>query len=237
MLCALKATGSCEMTLAPSTLAQWVGGVGTSLAVIVALFKDSIRVWRRKPRFHATCGKETPRTVRTPIIASDGRGAVWNGECYFVRVRVENTGKTRAEKVEISASKLDKRGPDNKTFADLTTILPLDLKWSNRGVAILDGISPKMGAFCDIVAVCDPAKPYQRKPAGTPPNVTVGQLQLEVDPFTESHLLPPGTYKLTLRIAAANVLPVDKTLEFTHTGAWMQDDAAMRRDCLGASLE
>jgi len=94
-----------------------------------------------------------------------------------------------------------------------------------------------MGAFCDIVSVCDPANPHQRKPAGKPPNVTVGQLQLEGDPFTDSHLLAPGTYRLTLRIAVANVEPIDKTIEFTHTGTWVQDDGLMRRDALGISLE
>jgi hypothetical protein len=42
---------------------------------------------------------------------------------------------------------------------------------------------------------------------------------------------------LTLRIAAANVEPIDRIVEFTHTGSWMQDDATMRRDQLGVSLE
>jgi hypothetical protein len=41
---------------------------------------------------------------------------------------------------------------------------------------------------------------------------------------------------LTLRIAAANVEPIDKIFEFKHTGSWLQADADMRRDCLGISL-
>jgi hypothetical protein len=94
-----------------------------------------------------------------------------------------------------------------------------------------------MAAFCDIVSVCDPANPHQRKPANLPQNTTVGQLQLEVDPFTESHLLAPGTYRLSLRIAGANVKPIDKTFVFKHTGTWINDDAQMRLDCLGVSLE
>jgi hypothetical protein len=33
------------------------------------------------------------------------------------------------------------------------------------------------------------------------------------------------------------VSPSGKTIfEFKHTGAWLQDDAEMRRDCLGVSL-
>src|SRR5437660_1635328 len=98
------------------------------------------------------------------MIVYDGHGAsLWTGDCYFVRAKIENTVKTRAEKVQVSASKLAKRGPDNK-FADIPTILPLNMKWSNRpplgATAILDGISPKMGAFCDLVSVCDPANPH-----------------------------------------------------------------------------
>ena len=90
-----------------------------------------------------------------------------------------------------------------------------------------------MGAFCDIIALCDPANPYWNKPAGTPPNTTVGQLEA----FTGAEMLPPGTYRLTLRIAAANAVPIDKVLEFKHTGVWLPYDAEMRRDCLSVSLE
>jgi len=96
-------------------------------------------------------------------------------------------------------------GVDNK-FENISTFLPLNMRWANSPPggtgAILDGISPKMGAFCGIVAICDPANQYWNKPAGTPPNTTVAQLQLEA--FTGAEMLPPGTYRLTLRIAAAN---------------------------------
>lgn len=227
--------------MVPSSLAQWFAAGGTIGAVMVALFREPFLAWRRKPRLNATSTREIPYTVKTPIIVYGGQGGVlWTGECYYVRARVENTGRTRAEKVQVSASKLAKRGLDNN-FVEIPTILPLNLKWSNSppggAVAILDGISPKMSAFCDIVGLCDPTNPHQRKPAGSAPGMTVGQLQLEVDPLTDSHLLAPGTYRLSLKIAAANVEPVDKVFEFTHTGAWQANDGNMRRDCLGVSLK
>jgi hypothetical protein len=230
-----------ECRFAPSSLAQWFGAVATFAAVLVALFKDAFLAWRRSPRLDATSEKQTPWTVRTPIVVHDARGTVlWNGDCYYVRVKIENTGKTRAEKVQVSPLKLSKLGADNN-FEDIPTLLPLSMKWTNSpptgAASALDGVSPKMAAFCDIVSLCDPANPYQRKPVGVPPNTTVGQLHLEVEPLTESHLLAPGTYRLTLRIAGANVKPIDKTFVFTHTGTWMQDDAKMRRDCLAVSLE
>src|ERR1019366_1810100 len=135
---------------------QWFGAVGTIAAVIVALFKDPILAWKRRPRLDVTCTKEIPWTVKTPITVWQGQragGGIWKGDCYFVRAKVENAGQTRAEKVQVSASKLAKRGADNK-FADMPMILPLNMKWSNSPpdgvVAILDGISSRMSAFCDI---------------------------------------------------------------------------------------
>lgn len=228
-------------TLAPSSLAQWFAAGGTIAAVILALFKDAIIAWWRKPVLKATCDKETPWTVKMPIVVHDGQGNVlWTGGCYYVRVKVENTGRTRAEKVQVGAINLAKRGLDLK-FNDIQTILPLNMKWANSpptgAVVVLDGISPKMSAFCDIVSLCNPANPHQRKPTGTPANTTVGQLQLEVDLFAEWHLLAPGTYKLTLRIAAANAEPIDKVFVFEHKGNWLTKDADMRRDCLAVSLE
>ena len=229
--------------LAPSTLAQWFAAFGTIAAVIVALFKEPLLAWRRRPRFDVMCTKETPWTVKTPMIAEGHvpvHGTViWRGDCYYVRAQVLNSGRIRAEKVQVFASKLAKLGADNK-FADISTFLPLNMRWSNSppggAAAILDGLSPRMGAFCDIVSLCDPANPLQARPQGMAPNLTVGQLQLEVEPFNGSHLLPPGTYRLTLRIAAANVEPIERTFEFKHTGTWLSDDTEMRRDCLGVSF-
>ncbi len=236
---------SSAWSLAPSSLAQWVSGIGATLAVIVALFKDPITSWRRKPRLVASCTKEIPWTVRVPIAVyvpgqTPGQVAVlWSGNCYFIRLQIENTGRTRAEKVQVRALRLERRGVD-QNFTDIPTTLPFNMKWSNSpptgAVTILDGISSRMSAFCDIISLCDPANPHQRRPTGASANVTIGQLQLEFELPDEWILLTPGTYRLTLRIAAANVEPIDRTIEFTHSGNWTADDPAMRRDELGVSL-
>jgi hypothetical protein len=232
-----------------STLAQWVGGLGTIAAVIVALFKDSLRSWWNKPALTATCTKQIPWTVRVPLNVfvqgpgqAVGHGTLqigWSGNCYFVRIRIENTGRTRAEKVQVSALGLARRGLDG-AFVDIPTILPLNMKWSNSpppsAVTVLDGISRGMSTFCDVISLCDPANPYQPRPPGADPTRTIGQLQLEFEPSDGSHLLTPGTYRLRLRIAAANVEPIDRIVAFTHTGTWVQDDVEMRRDHLVVAL-
>jgi hypothetical protein len=160
-----------------------------------------------------------------------------------VRIKVENSGKTRAEKVQVYAEKLARLGR-NDQFVEISTFIPLNLKWSNLGVPILDGISSKMGAFCDVVALSDPSNPTRGLPTGTLQNgnsewqdVTIGEVQLEVVPFSRPDLLVPGTYRLTLRIAAANAKPIDKIFEFKHTGKWLNDDTEMRRDCMAISLK
>ena len=222
--------------LAPSTLAQWFGAVGTIAAVLVALFKDPLIAWRRRPRLDATCTKDSPWTAKSPIVVQREGVLLWSGYCYYVRAKIGNSGNTRAEKVQVYAEKLAKLGADGQ-FAEIPDFIPLNLKWSNLGVPILDGISPKMGAFCDILALCDPANPTRPVPTGLLRDVTIGELQLEVVPLSRPDLLAPGTYRLTLRIAAANAKPIDKVFEFKHTGAWVENDTEMRRDCLGVSLK
>jgi hypothetical protein len=226
--------------MAPSTLAQWFSAFGTIAAVVLVLFKDLLLAWIRRARLVASCTNKSPWTARVPYtVTRIADGAIlWSGNAFWVRVRVENVGRTRAEKVQVYASSLARQGADGK-FENIPSFLPLNMKWANlpsgwQG-AILDGISPKMAAFCDAVAICDPANPQWSKPEGTPPNTTVGQLQLEA--FIGQEMLPPGTYKVELRIAAANVKPINKILIFKHTGSWLPDEVEMRRDCLGVSME
>lgn len=232
-----------------SSLAQWAGAAATFAAVLVALFKDQFLAWKCKPRLDVTCSKQIPWTVRVPTnvgVQALGQPAghftvAWSGNCYFIRIKVENGGRTRAEKVQVAALKLERRGADN-IFVEIPTTLPFNMKWSNSppgtAVTVLDGISPRMSAFCDIIALCDPSNPYQRRPTTVASTALVAQLQLEFDISEEWHLLTPGTaYRLSLRIAAANAKPIDKIIGFTQSGTWVEDDVTMRRDYLGLSLE
>jgi hypothetical protein len=51
-----------------------------------------------------------------------------------------------------------------------------------------------------------------------------------------SHLIPPGSYQLELRVAAANHAPVTKTIELTITGKWFEDQTQMFSDGLGLKV-
>jgi len=225
--------------MAPSSAAQWFGAVATSLAVIVALFRDFFWEWWRKPKLIAVCDDSPPCTIRTPLFVNHPVSGerLWTGDSYWVRLKVTNGGRTRAEKVQVSLSRLYYRpGVDGDYSEVLHHHFPLNLRWSHIGVPILDGISPDMPALCDIIAISDPANPHWQIPANIPANTTVGTLQLEVELPPEFHGLRPGSWKLLLRIGAANATPIERTLLFSHTGEWRQNDADMRRECLRVSL-
>ena len=113
--------------MVPSSPVQCAGAVATFLAVVVALSKDSILAWWRKPSLDATCTNETPWTGRVPYHVTGGAGVLWTANSSWVRAKVENSGKTRAEKVQVYASNLAKLGADNK-FQNISTFLPLDMK-------------------------------------------------------------------------------------------------------------
>jgi hypothetical protein len=195
---------------------QWLTPALTLAAVLVALFKDWFWAKLNKPILEASYEPVSPWFVKMP-----GSFAPRTSASYWVRIRVENLGKSRAEKVEVYASKLQKK-LDGK-FTDQPGFLPLSMTWSNSGTpgkAVLDGISSKMAAYCDLVAVFEPIG------MSTP----ITHLCTEVDPSSgSSYLRQPGTYRLVVRIAAANAKPIDRTLSFSLSVGWKDNEEEMGR--------
>ena len=60
------------------------------------------------------------------------------------------------------------------------------------------------------------------------------RLSVEFPPNTLSNVLPPGTYRLQLNLAAGNCRPVTRVVELTVTGEWFEDEDAMLRKGIGA---
>src|SRR5690349_18548093 len=56
-----------EWQLAPSTLAQWVGAIATTAAVIVALFKEEFMRRLRYPELTVRIQPFAPDCVKTPL--------------------------------------------------------------------------------------------------------------------------------------------------------------------------
>lgn len=225
------------------TLAQWVGATATFLAVLVALFKDEFLRWRRKPGIRVTIALAPPDCHKTTLTYVVQKTAVTYGaaDCYYLRLWVENVGKTRAERVQVYAARLLRRSADG-SFKPVEEFLPMNLRWSHGGPGgpeiFADGISPGMGKHCDLGHIVDPAF---RKDVGDDLPIlgvsdTVLALDLEIQPNTLSHLVPPGVYHLTLKTAAANCPPLATTLELTIIGKWFSDESRMFTDGLGIKV-
>ena len=89
-----------------------------------------------------------------------------------------------------------------------------------------------MEKHCDLGHILKPDMraffPAEENPSlGVGRDATLLSLDLQVQPFTMSHLLPPGTYRLRLLIAAANAKPVERSFEIIVTGNWLDDEARM----------
>jgi len=97
-----------------------------------------------------------------------------------------------------------------------------------------------MEKHCDIGHIIDPTQranlPMEDDPSIGVPGQTLLSFNFTVRPFTMSHLIPPGKYRLSLLIGASNTKPVKKTIEINVTGDWYSDEAEMLRDGIGIRL-
>jgi hypothetical protein len=136
----------------PGSVVQWLGILITLAAVLVALFKDEFwRHWRR-PELKGSISLSPPDCNKGPIFRQpDGLSA----DCYYLRLWVENTGKTRAEIVQVFAAKLLRKGADG-TYAEAEDFNPMNLKWSHGEEVFTSGISPGMGRHCNIGHLVNP---------------------------------------------------------------------------------
>lgn len=84
---------------------QWVSAVGTVSAVVVALFKDAIYGCLNKPKLTMRVendDKESPYFHVSKYQYCVGEERKY-ADCYYFRIRVDNSGKTAAEGVQIFA--------------------------------------------------------------------------------------------------------------------------------------
>jgi len=222
--------------------AVWTGSIATLLAVIVALFREQlVRIWCR-PKLQAIVRLSAPDCHKTQMTLSNQQtGAVIDrADCYYFRLWVENTGNKRAEKVQVFVSKLFRCHADG-SFVEDKSFLPMNLRWSHSQLQpfvpeiFAEGISPQMGKHCDLGHIIDPSKrtSFGVNLPSVPHDKTILELDLEIAPNTLTHLVPPGIYRVEMKLAAANVEPETKIIEINHTGDWYSDEGKMFSDGVG----
>jgi hypothetical protein len=217
-------------------VAAWASVTMTFLAVLVALFKEDLRLKWRKPKLKAVIRLTPPGCHKTEItVTNQQTGEVVDRlPCYYLRIWVENTGNQRAEQVQVFASGLWRKQLDG-TFGEQKDFLRMNLLWAHIARPFLDGLSPNMGQYCDLGRVVHPSKASAAGDTlpGVPPGKTILALSTEVRPNTKTHLLAPGVYQLELKIAASNCKPVSKKVELNVTGEWFDHETPMFAHGLG----
>lgn len=232
------------------SVAQWAGAVCTFLAVLTALFKEEFLRWSRRPVLNVKISLAPPDcqitklTLTYPPLTGGPEGFIITppsvtSDCYYLRLLVENIGKTTAERVQVFAAKLLKKQVDS-TFRKVDGFLPMNLKWAHSHEIYADVIHPEMCKHCDLGHILDPASrrdfPDEEDPSKVHTDKTILSLDLEVQANTMGHLILPGVYKLVLKVAGANCTPLTKVLEITITGEWFTEEQRMFSDGLGVRV-
>lgn len=239
-MCPNNSNASSGMDL--GNLAQWAGATATFAAVCVALFKDGVVRWLRMPKLTASIKTEPPDCVKTmltvmgnvPIAPQGPQGiigyntALITSECYYIRLWVENTGKTTANRVQVFATSLLKK--TGSSFKPVAGYLPMNLKWADSHEIYAEGLNAKMGRHCDIGHILNPTM-RQKFPGEEPPDLqtirTLLSLDVEAMTYRYNHIIEEGIYQLTLKIAGANCTPVPVTIQIEISGDWFSDEKTM----------
>jgi hypothetical protein len=220
--------------LCEEQLTQWISVWVTMLAVLVALFGAELWRWIRRPKLLVRLLQGPPdchRTAFSRINQTTGVREVIRLVHYY-RLWVENTGKDAARHVQVCAAALDvvREGQ----LLPVLDFLPMSLRWSyatlpdGRPEIFVEWLASGMGKHCDVGHVVDP------RPDGAMAAPFI--LDTEIEPNTLMNHLPAETYRLTLRIGAANCRPITRILEIRHTGFWVDDNGEMLLRGTGVGL-
>lgn len=209
-----------------------LGTIGLFLVAIVGIFQDKIRTWLKHPNLNLSIAVSSPDCHKTTIKKISPQGqVVAQADCYYFRMRIKNSGNQRAEFVEVFAKELLRQGADG-VFRTEQSFLPMNLVWAYYKKPYLEAILPGMEKHCDLGYIINPPNrnqfPLQDNPAlNVPLGNTIFSLDVVVKTFTLNHLIPPGTYRLVLQVAAANSNPTEVTLELALTGNWHANEQNM----------
>jgi hypothetical protein len=95
--------------------------------------------------------------------------------------------------------------------------LPLNLKWAHTGKPVRERIPPDTDKYCDLLHILKPTQTAS----------LTAELDIEVQPASGSGLLKPGSYRMTLIVAASNARARTFTSDVYIPETWSDDVASM----------
>jgi hypothetical protein len=215
-----------------SHTAEWFTAVGTIFLGLVALFGiffDTIRSYFTRPRLDADISMQRPDCSLMPIIGPPPQYQTIS-EAWYCRLLVRNEGKVPAKNALIRIVRVSRQLPDG-TWEEERSFLPANLVWSNINQVHFGRIYRDVPVHCDFGKIIDPNHriiPYEYTPGEQTMRFS---LCLEALPSDLSHLLRPGTHRISVVVAAENVEPRRCVFQvFLSDGEWSRDQELMLRE-------
>lgn len=214
------------------TAADWLVAFGTLALAVTTAFQDTIRSWLYHPTLRVRVRCEPPDCVMVPF----SNGVMTT----YLRIWVENVGNVAARDAEVYAHRLQRQRASGD-WEEVNSFPPMNLKWANFGRIYFPVIAPGMGKHCDVAHITNPQErgdvPGEQNPAL---NLTNREVSMAFDLMTVpnhlGHLVRPGTYRLEIRVAAANARPIQRQLRITVPGPWYPEEGRMLRDGVGIQV-
>jgi hypothetical protein len=215
----------------------------TLLAVIVALFKEWFWEKIKSPKLDVKFEMHSPYCTKTLTVNQTTPQSFYS---YYFRMKIVNEGQRTANRVQIYLNKVSKKHSDGLYYEE-EQFQPMNLKWSNPQKPTdpelyAFQILPGMSKYCDLGHIFDPnfRQFYLNSPGiciPGDPDTFLFELELEVQPFTGSHLMKIGEYILELIIAAENSKPLTKRVTLNFFGPWTLAENIMFNNGIGIRIQ
>ena|GEM_PF-429350 len=226
---------------------QIAATIATLMAVGAALFKEKIIGWLYPPKLIVSAKMSPPDIDKIPDVRMFMSGGISitapspismsSIDTYFLRLWVQNVGRSKAENVQVFAAKLERKIAGD-SFEPVDSFLPMNLRWAfgsetpTHAETFAEAILPEMGVHCNLARIAVPA--HRKKLGDDHPEAKEGQtvmvLQTELRPTNHINVLKPGTYRLELLVAGNNCKRKSWIVELVLTGEWFDDKERMFRE-------
>ena len=197
--------------LPPGSWAEWVGGIGAILVVLLALFGNELRDWMFGPRLDVAVSTDPPDCVRVDIFNLSSPGPPI--DTVYVRMKVRNDGQSLAREVQV--------------FAESLVEFVAGQGWQPVRMFV-PGLGPAMNKHCDLGRIAFHGQRHMVGDHKTGLDVNSNAFAFEtlVKPNHQGHIVGPGRYLIRLLLAADNARPVVRTIELVVGPEWRPADPA-----------